>query len=82
MSRRSQTSQIRQALWDGRELTAIDALESFGCFRLAARIEELRQLGMNIETQWENDLASGKRYARYKLHRPSQAALPCMEETA
>lgn len=82
MSKRAQTSLIRQALWDGRTLTAIDALNEFGCFRLAARVKDLRELGMDIETIWVNDTESGKRYARYVLHRPvpSQAQLPCMQE--
>lgn len=38
----NQTAQIRKHLNSGRSLTAIQALNNFGCFRLAARIFDLR----------------------------------------
>lgn len=34
-------------------ITPLDALQEFGCFRLAARIEELRARGHEIETIME-----------------------------
>jgi len=46
----SQTTQIANYLNKGRKLTPIDALNKFGCFRLAARIADLRNDGMNIKT--------------------------------
>ena len=46
-------------------ITPLDALERYGCFRLAARINDLRGRGHRIETEMvERD---DKRYARYRL---------------
>lgn len=38
----SQTARIKAALLKGEKLTPMDALRRFGCFRLGARIWELR----------------------------------------
>ena len=38
----SQRAQIRAYLMQGGQLTSIDALNRFRCFRLASRISELR----------------------------------------
>ncbi len=46
-------------------LTSIDALNLYGCFRLAARISDLRDAGHTIITETINK--NGKRFARYKL---------------
>jgi len=46
-------------------ITAMDALNDYGCFRLAARINELRMSGHNIKTEIKNQ--DGKRYAMYHL---------------
>lgn len=43
-----------------------EALERYGCFRLAARIKDLRNAGHRIETKTVT-LANGKRVARYEL---------------
>jgi hypothetical protein len=45
-------------------ITAIDALTGCGCFRLAARISDLRKQGHPIIT--ESISAGGKVFARYK----------------
>ena len=66
----SQNSQIIQRLKRG-PMTAADAIE-FGCFRLAARIRELRNRGYDIQT--ELVIANGKRFARYYLRESSKAA--------
>ena len=50
-------------------LTALEILEECGSFRAAARIEELRKAGHEIETRTEK-IPSGKRIARYILHPP------------
>jgi hypothetical protein len=63
----SQNDQIRAALILGRSLTPLDALQDYGCFRLAARIADLRREGMDIECI--NETKNGKRYARYQLRR-------------
>lgn len=46
-------------------ITPLDALERYGCFRLAARIADLRSAGHAIKTEWVE--RQGKRYARYRL---------------
>jgi hypothetical protein len=48
----------------GRTLTAIQALTKFGCFRLAARIADLRKDGVNIVTDIVTQ--KGKSFACYK----------------
>lgn len=53
-----------------RGITSIDALEKFHCFRLSGRIFDLRQMGYDIETYYEQKVnADGVkvRYARYFL---------------
>ena len=42
----SQTARILSHMLEGRPITAIDALELYGCFRLSARIKDIeKQLG-------------------------------------
>lgn len=45
----SQNDAIAKYLKEGGHLTPMDALNLFGCFRLAARIGELRKKGMVID---------------------------------
>ena len=60
----SHTMQILDHL-TSKPITAMDALNDYGCFRLAARINELRMSGHNIKTEIKNQ--DGKRYAMYYL---------------
>jgi len=62
----SQTKQIADYLNKGKKLTPIDALNKFGCFRLAARIAELRNDGMNIITT-SIKLKNKKQVAQYSI---------------
>ena len=55
---------IEEYLNSGRTLTAVEALDKFGCFRLAARISDLRRDGINIAT--DTVTQKGKTFARYK----------------
>lgn len=64
----SQALQILQALERGERITPLDALERFRCFRLAARVLELRKAGHPIETR-DIHLPNGKRIAEYWLAR-------------
>lgn len=64
----TQTEMIRAHLESGREITPIDALQQYGCFRLAARINDLRKAGMQIETITEQ--REGKAWAKYRLIQP------------
>ncbi len=61
----SQAQTIMEMLKRG-PVTAMDALEQAGCFRLAARIADLRQQGIEIETE-KVTTATGKHIAQYKL---------------
>lgn len=85
--RTTQLELIREALLSGRSLTPLEALQEFGCFRLAAAIHTLRQEGLDIVTDMvpqpgaladrgrEND------FARYSLRPPAgpQLRLPLLE---
>jgi len=62
----SQTTQIQRHLEKGKSLTAIQALNKFGCFRLAARIADLRNDGMNIKTTIVK-LKNNKHIATYSM---------------
>jgi len=64
----SQSQWILTAL-EQRPLTAIEALEGCGCFRLAARIKELRLQGHDIQTK-PLILHDGKVVAQYTLEVP------------
>ena len=61
----SQEDMTLEALQKG-DLTAIDALKKFGCFRLAARIYRLRQAGHNIKSTTKT-MPNGKHIAVYTL---------------
>ena len=51
MATKTQKELIREYLERGNSLTPMDALELFGCFRLATRIFELKREGMDIVTE-------------------------------
>ena len=61
----SQKSRILNHLKTGRAITQIEALNLFGCFRLASRIEELRSQGYDIKTVMID--YNNKRFAKYIL---------------
>jgi hypothetical protein len=61
----TQTEQIRAHLLSGRDITPLEALDRYGCFRLAARVSDLRAEGLDVQTVTEEH--NGKRYARYRL---------------
>ena len=62
---KSQSKQILNHLSKGVSITPIDALQMFGCFRLGARIKDLRNEGYPIKT---TTIKSGKkRFASYTL---------------
>ena len=61
----TQTQQILNHLKQGNTLTPIEALNLFGCFRLGARIYDLKDMGYNIETEMVTQ--NRKTFARYRL---------------
>lgn len=66
---KSQNQSILNALQAG-PITAMDALQICGCFRLSARIYDLRQEGHNIVAQTIEH--RGKKFAQYTLVRAKQ----------
>ena len=61
----SQTARIKAALLRGETLTPMDALRRFGCFRLGARIWDLRNgHGMDIRTVFTECLTKIKYYGQ------------------
>jgi len=60
----SQEILVRDALEDGKVITPIDALESYGVFRLAAVIHKLRKQGMEIITYTDPE---NRNYAQYSM---------------
>lgn len=66
---KSQSQQILAYLKKGKSLTAIEALDKFGCFRLAARINDLKHQGHNIKSIMVSK--DGKRFAKYIMEAKS-----------
>ena len=63
----SQNKRIAEWLKAGNSITAMEALNMFQCFRLASRINDLKQkFGLRIVTD-RVMTPSGKRVAQYKL---------------
>ena len=61
----TQAQRILIYLKTGKSLTPLEALKKFGCFRLAARISNLRSQGHTI---WTNYITKdNKTFAAYKL---------------
>jgi len=64
----SHCEKIKRHLMDGRPITAIDALNFYGCMNLKGRIFDLRVEPYNLPIQKEMiKLRSGKRVAKYYL---------------
>lgn len=65
----SQNKEILDHLKSGKTITPTEALDKFGCFRLGARIKNLRKKGetegFDIITTIEWNAARTKRWAKY-----------------
>ena len=67
MERVTQKSKIKKHLQSGQSITPIDALERYGCFRLAAIIHTLKNhYGMNIKTELVKN-KYGTKYGKYTM---------------
>lgn len=62
----SQANAILQVCEDGYGITPMDALDLCGCFRLSARIADLKKRGYDIVTE-KVKVEGGKYVARYHL---------------
>lgn len=60
----TQNKLIREYLESGHSITPLDALKLFGCFRLSARIHDLRSQGMVIQRNMIT--SNGKTFASYR----------------
>lgn len=62
---------IREHLLNGGSITALEALRDYGCYRLGARISDLRKEGMAIKKTWEQSISKVTghivKFARYTL---------------
>lgn len=63
----SQKDRILDYLMEGHSLTPLEALNLFGCFRLGARIADIKGMGYLVHTEMVHDRRTGKRYASYSL---------------
>jgi len=63
--RDDQASRILAYLRAGHKLTPLESLEMFGCFRLGARIYDLKKAGHKIISE-SVKLPNGKRVAQYR----------------
>jgi hypothetical protein len=61
----SQNQSILSYLKQGNTLTAIEALNLFNCFRCAARINDLINMGHKIESKITH--SNGKKWAVYSM---------------
>lgn len=71
----SQNDQILNYLKAGNSITPVEALEMFGCFRLGARISDLRHQGYDIISQLVE--RNGKRFAKYFLFQEEKGDGSC-----
>ena len=68
----SQCDDILKHLKTKGSITPIEALQLYGCFRLAARIKDLREQGNNIYSARVSQ--NGKEFARYSLVKSERVA--------
>lgn len=62
---KTQKEQIKKYLLSRKTITPIQALNKFGCFRLAAVIYKLKDDGLKIVTEMEYN--KKKQFAKYRL---------------
>lgn len=62
----AQKDKIKAYLQKGKGLTALEAVRQFGCLRLAARIKNLSDEGVQIKRQWIKT-KNGKHIVRYSI---------------
>lgn len=65
-SSKSQCAMILAYLMAGHRLTSLEAIDFFGCARLASRVNDLRNRGHNVQKQMIV-VESGKHVAQYYI---------------
>ena len=66
----TQVERILKYMTDFGEITAIDAMREFGCMRLAARISDIEDMGIEIRHEWKtstNRYGEPIRFMSYRL---------------
>lgn len=66
MNPETQTQAILRHMRSGYEITALEALKLFNCMRLAARINDLKDMGVDIADRWITR-EDGKRFKAYSV---------------
>lgn len=67
MKTKTQAQKILSHLKRGWKITQSDAFHKYGCWRLASRINEIRNLGFDVRTKMVE--REGKTFAQYQLAR-------------
>jgi hypothetical protein len=67
MKTKTQAQKILSHLKRGWKITQSDAFHKYGCWRLASRINDLRNAGFDIRTKMIE--REGKKFAQYQLAR-------------
>lgn len=62
----SQNARILAYLLEGNAITPIEALDLFGCFRLGARIGDIKEAGYAVKSEYVK-LPNGKQVKKYHL---------------
>ena len=62
----TQNEAVLNHLMTGRSITPLEALGLYGVFRLAARVFELKDMGVNVQKVTKVDI-NGKQYAEYSV---------------
>jgi hypothetical protein len=62
--KQSQNKMILAFMQNGRSITALEALELFGCFRLASRINDIQNQGIDVKSEFIT-LENKKKVKRY-----------------
>ena len=71
----TQCNAILEYMEQGNSITPLEALGKFGCFRLASRISELRERGVNIEVKkvtYTNGSGVKKSIASYSIKKEAK----------
>ena len=71
----TQTQKIYKYLKQYGSITPLEALQEFGCMRLAARISDLRSMGVKIKAQTAHSIRSFRNGARLVIT-PSLSKMP------
>jgi hypothetical protein len=66
MNTETQAQAILRHMRDGYEITALDALNKFNCLRLAARILDIKQTGIEIADRYVAR-EDGKKFKAYRI---------------